>query len=276
MFEALAGLTAPEATLLAAGAGFIGQQMTNSAQSDAANAQMNFQADMSNTAYQRQVKDLEAAGLNPMLAYMKGGGASTPAGAMPTYQSAVSAGTNAALGAAQAMREGATIPKIGAETHLLGVTAEQTQANTALINQTVSKLKAEIGLIGAQTTESELRGENLVLERDRIKAVIDELVAQRDLLRAKGNSEAVQTNVLRQTEHELRNNNIIGDAFVDASRKTGFIGELAKSVKPASEIASSWVDKLLPWKTKTSETHTDVIRDSHGREVRRFSYTRSK
>lgn len=39
-----------------------------------------FQKEMSDTAYQRTVKDLNAAGLSPMLAYSKGG-ASTPGGA---------------------------------------------------------------------------------------------------------------------------------------------------------------------------------------------------
>jgi len=45
----------------------------------------NFQADMSNTSYQRAMADMRQAGLNPMLAYSQGG-ASTPTGSMANPQ----------------------------------------------------------------------------------------------------------------------------------------------------------------------------------------------
>lgn len=79
-------------------------QLNREFQQSSANQAMQFEADqaainrrwqeqMSNTAYQRAVKDLQAAGLNPMLAYTQGGAATT-SGAMASGSSA--AGSSAA------------------------------------------------------------------------------------------------------------------------------------------------------------------------------------
>lgn len=48
---------------------YYGQHETNIANSVAADKQMQFQREMDSTKYQRAVQDLQAAGLNPMMAY---------------------------------------------------------------------------------------------------------------------------------------------------------------------------------------------------------------
>jgi len=61
--------------------GFLGDAATAYGSYREADRNREFQEEMSNTAYQRAVKDLNAAGLSPMLAYSKGG-ASTPTGSV--------------------------------------------------------------------------------------------------------------------------------------------------------------------------------------------------
>ncbi len=99
-----------------------GQAKANVATRQLVREQMAFQERMSGTSYQRAVKDMRLAGINPMLAIQQGG-ASTPGGASAEMKSTLGPAVSSAV----------SVRRMSAEIDAIRVGIEKTRAETDAI-----------------------------------------------------------------------------------------------------------------------------------------------
>lgn len=144
------------AALVSSASGLLGASAQNRAGRAASARQMAFQERMSNTAYQRATADMRKAGINPMLAYMKGG-ASTPAGS--TYSP-----VNVGAAGAQNMNLTASALQNVQNARVVRKTADYLQANNLTMPQIQYTAKNVFSSKMLDTFEKALSGKANQLE----------------------------------------------------------------------------------------------------------------
>jgi len=186
-FDSIGSIAGP---IIGGLANFMGQRSANETNQEIASTNNATSIELANTAMQRKVTDLKAAGLNPMLAYSQGGSATPPLQQARVENSAASASTGSLTSATQAL-----------------LTAQAKAQNTQSMLNSAQTLKASTETMGT-SLDNQVKNAELVNLPNKVATGGQELDAR--------SSKAVTDRFISSLDWNTQ------DALNDRAKKMGF------------------------------------------------------
>lgn len=152
------------ASIIGGGLGLLGGHLQNQAAAKQAQRAMDFSERMSSTAHQREVADLRAAGLNPILSATRGG-ASAPQGVAAHVEDSLGKGVNSAL-AATSMKKDLALADSQQKLQTAQAAAAETQASANAASAFASSALGD----KARAEAYALDRENHIIDDDAIRS----------------------------------------------------------------------------------------------------------
>jgi len=256
-----------------AGADLLGGLMTNSANSREAQRNRDFQERMSNTSYQRAVADLKQAGINPMLAYMKGG-ASTPSGSTAQLENPARGLGQSVGSAVQARKAAALLDAQIYETNARGDTAVE---QGRLLSE--QRLSAAIDNIQKEQFSAQDAQAKIDLARKQVEQISEAI----EHSKSQQESEALARQLMRleMMAKQLGLPSLLNEARIDESWYGKYIRPLLKDAGQITGVAGSAAGAALgsavgARSSRGTDTVTDRIIDKDTGEILKSNTKRLK
>lgn len=194
-----------------------------------------FSASQFANRYQTTVTDMQAAGLNPMLAYSQGGG-SPPGGTMSNSQVPD-------FGAVmnQAKLTSAQAANIEADTENKAAQGKLYEAQAAAQMASAGQSTAMVGQIDATVKKIEEETKNIPLEGPRIKALTNMLADQANLMGEQGYTQKLVRDQLETIIKKLKSETTLLNLDIKAANDLDNIGRTSKQLEPIVQMLKLFI-----------------------------------
>lgn len=197
----------------------IGGQQANQKNWDISQANNEWSAQQFATRYQTTVKDLEAAGLNPMLAYGQGGGSPPTAAPVPPRINTIGNATEAAITARQSAAD-------------IALKSEQAIATTAQAEVSRTQALANIANTAKANQDEKTSAAVEEVNRKQLEAIAAEIEYKKAATRT---TTAMTGKTIAETRNVQANEAPSGDPY--------WYRDLKKFYHSAKD---AWADKIAP------------------------------